>query len=186
MYSRLAFTIIAFFIFNHSRAQNIMIKDLYGEWHVTKWIWFTNSEHSLTAEENRERKSELKKCLAAHVNFNDKGIHFSGGACQSELITSCGTGFLSTATINKIRVDSDKNDTLDIIGNPLFEDDIVGRKFARLIDRNFDGESLTVVETNCKSDWGSETYKVCVPNKFTIGIFSGADLLVLKRGTRKK
>jgi hypothetical protein len=77
-------------------------------------------------------------------------------------------------------------DTLDINGFPLVEDDIVGRKFTTLIEKNFNGDSLTVVETNCKSDWGSETYKIYFVNKFTIGIFSGADLLILQRGAKKK
>ncbi|MDP4268226.1 MAG: hypothetical protein Q8880_12430 [Bacteroidota bacterium] len=54
------------------------------------------------------------------------------------------------------------------------------------MDKNYYQESnnkdyLIVIDIYCKQSWGDFTIKICFINKNKIGMYSGADILILER-----
>ena len=63
----------------------------------------------------------------------------------------------------------------------MIDSNIVGKRFVQLLDKSYSKTSLTLIDLGCKQSYGDVTMKLCIIDKNKIGLFSGADLLILER-----
>jgi hypothetical protein len=166
---------------DRSMAQRVKVQDLYGNWKVENWIWFTNTEYAETNDERSERLSDYHKCLKSIAKVSSNGIHFTHNACQFEEYYDCDLKLSKLTPMKNLKIVDDRVDTSAPTSFPILNSSVVSRKLVNLLVSGYKKDSLITINTGCKSDWGSSTFQICVASKNRIGIFSGADLIILTK-----
>lgn len=176
MNKKFIFIIYSFVIsVNLLNAQIVTIKDLYGKWSVSDWIILNITQQ--TPNEKKEFEKQKKKCLKSKFTIDSVAIKNNCSECEFSL---CTNPFMYIEKINELPIVEDTEDTKRYPGNEIEESNFIGKTFARLLDKNYSGNKILVIKTNCKT-YSQSNIRIFIINKSKIGLYSGEDLIILVR-----
>ena len=160
-------------------AQNIKPEDLYGSWKVKDFLYLQMIGNETTAD-HQDRMAIYHRCLKAKVKISGSGIHILPGEGQFELLDECDSNMFYKEMLLKKVVPSN-NTTITDDGSEMIDSNIVGSAFIKRFDNSYKDSSLSMIDTNCKQGFGDYTMKICIANKNKIGLFTGANFIILVR-----
>jgi hypothetical protein len=179
MRNSISIFLLVVFVSNKLAAQNISAKDLYGFWKVKDVLYFNMIDNETTYE-YQDRMTIRRRCLKAKVKLDEGGIHVLPGEGQHDLLDECDSTAFYRETLWKKIVPSN-NTTITDDGSEMIDSNIVGSAFVEKFDSTYRASSLSMINTNCKQGYGDYTMKICVANRNKIGLFTGADFIILVR-----
>ncbi len=165
---------------NRIYPQDCTLQDLIGKWNVEDWKM---SLHSHQTEYGK--KLFLKQyviCLKTQAIIDTNGIKINN-VCDFE---GCNYNFIKRNKFKKFPIIKNISNSERAPGQEIIEHERVSEAFLGLLDRNYSStalskDSLLIFDTFCEASFGDFTLKICVVNKNRIGLFSGADLIILTR-----
>jgi hypothetical protein len=161
------------------KAQEISTKDLYGFWKV-KDLLYLQMIGNETEDDYKDRMKIYHECLKAKIKIGSSGIEVLPGAGQNKLLEVCDSNLFTCQFLEKKIILSNGSNIYDD-GSEMIDSNVIGTGFIKRLDKNFSGPTLTLMDTNCKQGFGNYTLKICIVNKNKIGLYTGANLIILER-----
>lgn len=174
------FVVISLIRCNPAFTQEFKVQDIEGNWKVNNFISTLHSQE--TEYEKKLDLEDRKFCLKALVTIDTNSFKIKN-VCGYE---DCISNFIKNPPYKKIPLVKDDSNKRQSPGQEIVENNQVGETFIHLLDENYSingllKDSLIIIDTYCKESFGDFTVKVCIINNNKIGLFSGADLIILER-----
>lgn len=163
-------------------AQEISPQDLFGHWKVISYTHFGYGSEippQPGTNEYEERQKNYHRCMMSTITIDQNGIKISQqNACY---FAPCNYNFSKSPHYVYKNIIPNNEYTKDGDGSEMIDSNIVGTKFIKRLDKQYSKSTLTLIDAGCKQEYGDFTLKICIVNKDKIGLFSGADLIILER-----
>lgn len=147
---------------------------LYGKWYVENYYLLTVGNTNLNHTEKKELENEIKKCKKSNFIIDSVRIENCSNECG---FLNC---FLPFDNVKFADISIVKEETYEMKkypGNEI-EFGVVGKTFIKLMDKNFNADKITIIETSCKSVTDDYVIIFILSDK-KIALYTGEDLIVL-------
>jgi hypothetical protein len=161
------------------KAQNIRPQDLYGKWKV-KDILYLQMIGNETAGDYKDRMKIYHESLRAKIKISSNGIEVLTNVYKNNLLDVCDSNLFNNHFIHK-KIVLSNDSTIRNDGSEMIDSNIVGNGFIKRLDKDYWRPTLTLMDTNCKQGFGNYTMKICIVSRNKIGLFTGANLIILER-----
>ena len=150
-------------------------REIIGTWDIADRIILIKTD--LTELEQNEFNADYQKCLKSFAHIDTNCIFIGNNLCEFD---TCKSSLMKNKIIT-LPVINDTEDTKKYPGQEIIDNNVVGKTFLNLLDKEYSSDSLSFIVSDCKVSWGDNTLRICLINKQKIALFSGGDLIILTR-----